>query len=92
MTDSSSESRDFSPARYRQGCENVLDRREAGRRTTPLRPRRVVRGEEGKTTFTTTRSATRITAGVGLTRCHEDSVGFERGGDYSKGKSRVAQG
>lgn len=60
MTDILSvESRDFSPARYRQGCENVLDRKEAGRRMT----RRGVRGEEGKTTFTTTRSVTSITAG-----------------------------
>jgi len=60
MTDILSvESRDFSPARYRQGCENVLDRREAGRRMT----RRGVRGGEGKTTFTTTRSVTSITAG-----------------------------
>lgn len=41
-----------------------------------------MRNGEGKTTFTTARSATSITTGWvdSVCRCHEDSVGLERGG------------
>lgn len=48
------------------------------------------RGGEGKTTFTTARSATSITAGWvdSVCRCHEDSVGLGKGG----GRGRLRQG